>query len=501
MTVVEHLEYIKEQTIRMNAYRFAQNIISWDSAAGGAPKSGIDKKSQYAGILAGESFKIMTEEKFMNSVKEAFNSLDAIDSIEDRAMVREWNRTIERMSKIPEKEYTEFVELVSKTEVIWEEAKQKSDFNMFVPYYESIFSYLKKFAEYYGYKEHPYDALIEDFEPGMTVKELDKFFGELRAEIVPLLKDIKAKQLIDNENIDFINREVSKEKQKNLGEFLLNTIRYDKEKGMVAESEHPFTNGVSFNDVRITTNYDLNNFTASFYSLAHEGGHGIYEQNQSEELEDKGLRDGASAGIHESQSRMYENMFCRSNEFWSFMYPKLNEYTNDAFLDIPLNTFLKGINHVDTSFIRVEADELTYPLHIMIRYEIEKAIMEGALDSKDLSKVWNEKMKEYLGIEPKNDAEGVLQDVHWAAGLFGYFPSYALGNAFAAQFVYYMKKDFDVSADLEKGDFSRINQWLKNKIHQFGKVYLPMELIEKATGEKFNPSYYIKYLKEKYSSI
>lgn len=496
MTLIEQLEFIKEQTIRMNAYKFAQNTISWDSAAGGAPKSGIEKKSQYAGILAGESFRIMTDEKFMSAVKEAYANLDKIEFIEDKAMVREWNRTIERMSKIPENEYTDFVELVSKTEVIWEEAKQNSDFNMFVPYYESIFGYLRKFADYYGYKEHPYDALLEDFEPGMTVKQLDDFFGQLKAEIVPLLKEIKSKN--SNENMEFINREISKEKQKNLGEFLLDTIKYNRKNGLVAESEHPFTNGISFNDVRITTNYDLHNFTASFYSLAHEGGHGIYEQNQSEELEDRGLRDGASAGIHESQSRMYENMFCRSKEFWSFMYPKLNQYTDGVFSDISLKELLKAINHVDTSFIRVEADELTYPLHIMVRYEIEKAIMEGTLEVKDLSKVWNEKMKEYLGIEPKNDAEGVLQDVHWAAGLFGYFPSYALGNAFAAQFVHYMKKDFDIASDLENGDFSRINKWLKEKIHQFGKVYLPMELIEKATGEPFNPSYYTEYLKEKY---
>lgn len=501
MSLSEHLNYIKAHTIRMNAFRYAQNIMSWDSAAGGAPKAGIEKKSQYAGILAGESFKLLTEEKFMKAVAEAYKEMSNIDSIEDQAMVREWYRSIERMTKIPETEYTAFVELCSKSEIIWEEAKEKSDFNMFLPYYTEIFEYLKKFAEYYGYEKHPYDALLEDFEPGMTVDELDKFFSELRAEIVPLLKEIemaKSKQAFDE---SFLNRYVAIEAQEKLGDKILKTIGFDLDRGMVAESEHPFTNGVSFNDVRITTNYDEHYFTSSMYSLAHEGGHGIYEQNQTEALEDRGLRDGASAGIHESQSRMYENMFCRNENFWKFMYPQLNELLEGIFNDITELDFIRGINQVKASLIRVEADELTYPLHVMVRYEIEKDIMTGKIAIENLPEIWNQKMEDYLGIKPSNDAEGVLQDVHWAAGLFGYFPSYALGNAFAAHFVHYMKQSFDVEGDLAKGDFTRINQWLKEKIHQHGKTYLPMELIEKATGEPFNPKYYTAYLKEKYSKI
>lgn len=501
MTLTEKLAYIKEQTMKRNAYGYISGLIGWDSAATGSPKKGYEKKYQYAGILAGEAYKITTDPQLREVVFSAAESMAEIEDVRERAMVREWKKSIERMEKIPKEEYTAYVELLGKSEMHWETAKAENDFDGFASYFEEIFNYQRKFAEYYGYEGHPYNALLEDFEPGMTVEKLDRFFSELRAEVVPLLKQITEAKAKHPETFGFMNRPVGKDLQDQFSRRLLNHIQYDLEKGMLAESEHPFTNGLSQQDVRITTHYMIENFASAIFSTAHEGGHGIYEQQQDEALEDMGLRNGASSAIHESQSRMYENVFGRSKEFWTCLYPELQNLYGDALSDVTLEDFHRAINTVEASLIRIEADELTYPLHIMVRYELEKALVENKIEIKDLSKAWNEKMEAYLGITPPSHSLGVLQDVHWPAGLVGYFPSYALGNAYAAQMLHYMKKDFDVFADLEKGDFTAIHKWLGEKVHFHGMVYSPDELIERATGEGFNPSYYVAYLKEKYTAI
>lgn len=501
MNVEKQLAYIKEQTMKKNAYGYVSGLIGWDSAATNSPKMGYDKKYQYAGILAGEEYKITTDPALKMAVLEAAQSMADIEDVRDRAMVREWKKTIERMEKIPKEEYTAYVELLGKSEMVWETAKEENDFDSFKTYYQQIFDYQKKFAEYYGYEGHPYNALLEDFEPGMTVEKLDIFFKELREEVVPLLKQIIKAKAANPEAFAFINRPVAKDKQDQFSRQLLNHIKYDLERGVLAESEHPFTNGLTQHDVRVTTHYVEDNFASAIFSTTHEGGHGIYEQQQDETLEDRGLRNGASAAIHESQSRMYENIFGRSIEFWKPLYPEMQSLFGDALTDVDLESYHRAINMVEASLVRVDADELTYPLHIMVRYELEKALLEGKIAIDDLSKAWNEKMVEYLGIEPPSHSLGVLQDVHWAAGLVGYFPSYALGNAYAAQILHYMKKDIDVFGDLEKGNFERIHKWLGEKIHQHGLVYLPEELIERATGESFNPKYYVRYLKEKFGEV
>lgn len=501
MTVEKHLEYIKEQTMKQNAYGYVSGLIGWDSAATQSPKKGYDKKYQYAGILAGESYKIVTDPELRTAVFEAAAQMDTISDIRDRAMVREWKKTIERMEKIPKEEYIAFVELLGKSEMDWEAAKENNDFEGFKDTYGKIFETLRKFADYYGYKEHPYDALIEDFEPGMTVAKLDVFFSELRAEVVPLLQKIMEAKKNKPEDFEFITRFVAKDKQDQISRMILNHIGYDLERGILAESEHPFTNGLTQHDVRITTHYMENNFMSAIFSTAHEGGHGIYEQQQDETLEDRGLRNGASSAVHESQSRMYENVFGRSIEFWKPLYGKLQETYSPALDGVAIENFHRAINTVEPSLIRIEADELTYPLHIMVRYELEKDLLTGKIKVDELSIKWNEKMEEYLGVIPPNVASGVLQDVHWAAGLVGYFPSYALGNAYAAQLLVYMKKDFPVFEDLERGDFTRIHKWLGEKVHYHGLVYGPEELIQKATGEAFNPKYYVEYLKDKFAQI
>lgn len=501
MVLSEQLALIKEQTMLKNAYSYVSGLIGWDSAATSSPKKGYEKKYQYAGLLAGEAYRIVTNSELKKAVMHCASYMEDLADPKDRAMVREWAKTITRMEKIPKEEYTAYVELLGKSEMAWENAKADNDFDGFKHYFKTIFDYQRKFAAYFGYEDHPYDALLEDFEPGMTVKALDQFFTELKAEIVPLLSKIQEAKAKRPEDFEFLKRTVEPSAQEKFSIKLLEHIRFDLTRGMLAESEHPFTNGLSAKDVRITTHYMPNHFTSAIFSTAHEGGHGIYEQEQPQDLEDYGLRGGASSAIHESQSRMYENVFGRSIEFWKPLYETLQSLYAPALDDVSIEVFHRSINTVEPSLIRIEADELTYPLHIMVRYELEKALIEDKIDIDHLSEAWNEKYEAYLGIKPPNHSQGVLQDVHWPAGLVGYFPSYALGNAYAAQLLHYMKKDFDVFGDLEKGDFSQIHQWLGERVHQHGLCYLPDELIVKATGEAFNPSYYVQYLKEKYTKI
>ena len=291
------------------------------------------------------------------------------------------------------------------------------------------------------------------------------------------------------------------EEQKKLSMEVIKKIGFDLNKGRLDESVHPYTIEFSSKDVRITTNYHEDDITYALYSSIHEAGHGIYEQNISEKLKDTGLMTGVSMGIHESQSRMYENILCRSYEFLVYLLPVINKHFHQ-FNNVRIEEFYKAINKVTPSLIRTEADELTYSLHIIIRYEIEKAIFNDEVTVDELPYLWNKKYKEYLGIEPKNDKEGILQDLHWADGSFGYFPSYALGNIYGAQIIHkFLKDDPKILESLKEGDFQKINKKLKETIHVYGSVYEPKDLIKKATNEELNIKYYVQYLRNKYSNI
>ena len=331
----------------------------------------------------------------------------------------------------------------------------------------------------------------------MNVKKLDKFFEELKKEIVPLLKDIKENKRDFQKKIKF---QVSEFEQRLFSEEVLKYIGFDLERGVLSESAHPFTLTVNKDDVRLTTRYLEELPFSSVFSIIHEGGHGMYEQGVAEELKDTILSDGASMGIHESQSRFYENVIGRSKEFWCGVLGK-SKFKYDKLSELSLEEIYKGINEVSPSLIRVEADELTYSLHIMVRYEIEKGILSGEYLIKDLPKIWNDKMYEYLGVTPKTDSEGVLQDVHWSCGLIGYFPSYALGNVYSLQILNAMKKDINIEGALERGELKIIREWLKEKIHRYGKLKTPKEIMLSVTGEELNPVYYIEYLKNKYKNI
>ena len=482
---------------KKRALEHSMSLIQWDLETE-APKLAIAKASEVLGILSGDVYALATSPEMDNYLKTLEKNLNELNEIEKK-VVTECRKEYLKLVKIPKNEYEEYSILVAKAQSVWEESKKSNDFSLFKPYLEKLIETNKRFINYRGFDEHPYDTLLDDYEPGMTVKKLDEFFGVLKSEIVPLLKKIQDSRVIIESS--FLNLDYDMEKQKEFSKFLAEYIGFDFNRGILKESVHPFTLNFDKNDVRITTHYAKKNILASIYSTIHEGGHAIYEQGIGEDLYNTILGSGVSMGVHESQSRFYENLVGRSQEFWKPIYGKLVELFPDNLKDIDLNSFFKAINRVENSLIRIEADELTYSLHIMIRYEMEKDIFQNDIDIDELPELWNKKVKNYLGIDVKNNSEGILQDVHWSAGLFGYFPSYALGNAYASQIFDTMKNDLDVELNLENGELHKIKAYLNENLHRFGKLKDPNELIKNFSGEELNAKHFTDYLKRKFSEI
>lgn len=488
------LDELDQLLKRSRAYGHAISMIHWDMETE-APEKALERASEVLGVLSEAAFENFVNPKTKELLDYLNENFDKLDEIRQKSLVKltkEYNKEV----KIPKELISEYESLKAKAQAVWSKAKESGKFEDFAPYLEKLVDFNLKFIDLRGYEGHPYNTLLDDYEPGMTVEKLDEFFDYLREHLVPVIKVGLEKS--KNINDDFLNESYDINKQKELSKFVAEYMNFDFSKGLLKESVHPFTLNFGKNDVRITTHYYENNITSAIFSTLHEGGHGLYEQNIADNITDTPLGEGSSMGIHESQSRIYENVFGRSYELWKGLYPKLQELF-PRFNEVSLENFHKGINKASASFIRVEADELTYSLHVMIRYEIEKLIFNKEVDVKDLPKIWNEKIKEYLGLDVPNNSLGILQDVHWSCGLFGYFPSYALGNAYASQIEVQMRKDMDLDKALLDGDFNSINKYLTDKIHKYGSSLKPNELMEKLTGEDLNPKYFVDYLKNKYN--
>jgi len=497
MTKQAALDLLLGKIKESKSFHLALALIHWDAMVTGVPTKSYAARGAAEGWLSMETFKRMMAPETL----EAIETLEAHDSElteTERAMTRIAGRTYRKAKAIPPEELGAFRALVSESNQVWEKAREKRDYEMMLPYYEKIVTYQRKLCDLYGYEKHPYDALLDDYEIGANVEMLDGFFAALRKEIVPLLKDITN----SGGEAEEITGKFAIEKQKELMPWLTDFTGYDRTRGKVGEVEHPFCLTINRNDVRITTKYHEDNLLSSIYSIIHECGHGIYEQNMSEELEPYALADCASMGMHESQSRLYENMIGRSRTFAERLLPNLQEKF-DFFKNWDTDTLYRAVNIARPSLIRIEADELTYSLHIMVRYELEKSLIEGNIKAANLPTLWADKYEEFLGIRPQNLAEGVLQDVHWSAGLFGYFPSYAVGTAYGAQMMNTIrtKAGIDVDAAIKKEDLTPITNWLRENIHSQGSIHLPNDLLKRATGETFNPQYYVNYLKEKFTGI
>lgn len=491
------LEKLKEYITKLEYLNSTIAVLSWDAMVN-TPKQGKAYRGELLGYLSGEYYKLITDNQVIEFI-DYFNTQKNLDEI-TKAMVKKIEKDYNEIKKIPEDMYKQYSIDASNSSAAWEEAKNANDFSIFKPHLKKMVDYKKKFVDYLGYKDNKYDTLLDMFEPGMTVKKLDEVFSEVRDAIVKLLKKIEISKV--DVSSDFFTKEFSKKDQEEFSKFVLSKMNYDfEDRGRIDESEHPFTTNFGKNDVRITTHYYENDFRSALFGCIHEAGHAIYEQNISDDLKGTGLAEGASMGIHESQSRFYENIIGRSKEFWSYFYPEAQKRFHQ-FDGISVEEFYKGINKVEPSLIRIEADELTYSLHIIIRYELEKMLINDELKVEELPEAWNNKYREYLGVEPKSDMEGVLQDMHWSDGSFGYFSSYALGNLYGAQMFNVMKKDIpDMDIQLSKGNMDNIFNWLAENVHKHGAVYKPEELIEKITGKELKAKYFIQYLNEKYSEI
>ena len=471
-------------------------LLHWDQRTH-LPEKGHPARAEVIGKLAKMVFELSTSDALGHYLEE-LEKRDDLSEL-DRASVRVVGRDYRRYKAIPPDLFEEFAIARAESETAWEKARAESDFAAFRPHLEKMVDYSRRFAEYFGYEENPYDALIEEYEPGMTAAQLAGIITPLRERLVPFIK-----RLVEDgtrPRTDFISGEYAEDGQRQLSLRALEAIGYDFSAGRLDTTVHPFTIGVGPGDVRVTTRFLPDDPFSGLYSSIHEGGHALYEQGIPDELRWTGLDDGASMGIHESQSRMWENMVGRGRPFWEYFAPLAGEVF-PAFAKVSPEEIYRAVNVVEPSLIRVEADEVTYNLHIMLRFELEEGLINGRIAVSDLPELWNEAMDRYLGVVPEDDAHGVLQDVHWSGGMFGYFPSYMLGNLYAAQLYAKAQEEIpDLEGKFAAGDFSPLLSWLREKIHRFGKIYDPVDLLERATGEKPDPNYFVDYVIRKYSAV
>lgn len=475
----------------------ALTLFSWDTETL-APQDAVDMTSQILGSLSEQAQKASTDP----NIGVLLNELGDGEGLSEaqRADIKLIRKEYEDLALIPTEEYVDYTMLQSRAVVIWTKAKKTDSYEAFLPTLKELIAYKKKFA---GYKQKDgmsiYDTMLNDFEEGFTTKELDKFFAQLKDTIVPLLKRVVEKN--DSIDTEFISRTYPADKQEALSRFFAAYIGFDFNRGVLAQSEHPFTSGFHNHDVRITDHFYENKLDSAIFSALHEGGHGIYEQDIPDELTMTPSGCSMSMGIHESQSRFYENMVGRSEHFWKPLYARLKEAFQKQLEDVSVDKFVRAINKAEPSLIRTESDELTYCLHIMIRYELEKRFIDGDLKPERLADEWRALYKEYLGVEPQTLSEGILQDIHWAQGAFGYFPSYAIGNAIGAQIYHQMRKDLDFDTLLEEERLDVIHEYLRTRVHVYGASKSARDILKELTGEDFNPAYYTEYLKEKYERL
>lgn len=480
------------------AYQTALTLFEWDNETL-APEQAGAYTARVQGVLAASYQEVLTGPELKGLISACEQESGAEENPEKQAVLREIKEEAEQLECIPPKEYRAYQELVAESARIWARAREEKNFQAFAPTLEKIIFWQKTFAGYRAKKgQRLYDVMLDSYEKGFGMKELDEFFGLLKKELVPLLHQVMESPVRISD--EFLTGDYPEDRQRELAEYLAEYVGFDFRKGVLAESAHPFTTSLHNHDVRITTHYK-NSLDSSLFSVIHESGHAIYEMGIEDRLTQTPAGQGASMGMHESQSRFFENILGRSEAFWIPVYGKVKELFGEQLRGIGREQFVRAINRVHPGLIRTEADELTYSLHVLVRYELEKALIEEDLPVEQLPRLWADKYEEYLGIRPENDGEGVLQDIHWAQGSFGYFPSYALGSAFGAQMYASMKKEMDADQMLEEGRLGEIREYLRLHVHRFGKVKTSRQILQDMTGEDFRPQYYVDYLKEKYGRL
>lgn len=490
-----------ETAEKIHYFSMLSSLSGWDMQTM-MPEEALQTRSEVAGFMAGETHRLMSDphlDEALQALQEA-REKGKIGAHEARSVAL-FERQMKKIKKIPEDRFRAFHMLVSRGESIWRKARAANDFSSFEPLLTEIVSLSREMIDYLGYAEHPYDALLDDYEPGLTVKRLDSLFPPLREGLIQLLQKIQGStHAPDTSRVQGTFAEAGQEQ---ISRRVSERLGFNYRRGRLDRSAHPFTVGVHPTDVRITTRYLAHDPFSSLYSTVHEAGHGMYEQNLPLALERyPGLMAAASMGVHESQSRFFENMIGRSYGFWRYVLPLYQEAFPDVFKGLEAEAVFRIVNASRPSLIRVEADEVTYNLHIMLRYELEKALMEKTIEVRDLPELWRVKMEAYLGIRPETDTDGVLQDVHWSAGLFGYFPSYTLGNIYAGQLYAALRQDLpDLEEHLAKGAWEGPLQWMKTHIHRHGALLDPLPLIEQASGVSLSIEPLLNYLEEKMARV
>ena len=487
--------YREKQELIKN-YNYAIFILNYDLETI-CPKKDKRRSSDVTNYFYKEIINITNSDEYYNLLKDIIDNPTSASEVELMAINKEFN-DLTKMRKIPNDVLFEGIEISSKAGLSWEAARDSLDYTKFENDLFQLVQHNKKVISFLEDKYHGYDVLLDDMEDDFTIEKYDEFFSLLEKEILPLMKKILKLPKLYNEKLKYVKFDI--DKQKKLTKEICDLMGYTNDVGYIGETIHPFTSGNNINDVRTTTRYDEKLLFSNLYSVMHEVGHALYELQNNSEFSETVLMGGASCALHESQSRFYENMLGRSREFISFIYPLLKKYFSDELKDFTLDDIFYYCNDVTSQFTRTEADELTYPFHVLIRYKIEKLLFTNKISTNEIDKVFNELMYEYFEITPKNKLEGCFQDVHWSGG-FGYFPTYALGSAISAQIYHYMEKEIDIKNDMLKGDFKNINNWLKEHVHKYGASKKNLEIIKLATKEEFNPKYYIDYLTNKFKKI
>ena len=499
MSLESDLNELRHKLTETSTLENVEALAGWDQATY-MPHGAAEERGEQMGALAAIIHEKRTSDELGSLLEELAPLAEQMDpDSDDASLIRVARHDFLKEKKVPIDWVTEFAQATSVGQTAWETAKATNDFELFRPHLEHILELKKAYTGFFRPFEHPYDALLDDFEPGMKTSEVIAIFNQLRPAQIALLRAIQERPAPDDH---FLNGDFPQANQWNLTLEALRLIGFDFDRGRQDYSVHPFTTSLGPNDVRITTRIDPHDPLSALLSSIHEGGHALYDQGYPVSLRRTPLAEGASLGVHESQSRLWENCIGRSLPFWTFFYPRFQSAYAPQFDGISLDDFYHALNKVTPSFIRTEADEATYNLHIMLRFDLELELLEGKLAVSDLPKAWGERSREYLGITPPDDSHGVLQDVHWSGGMFGYFPTYALGNVISAQLWETAHKDIpDLDEQIRQGHLGVLVEWLRLHVHRFGRKFEPQELVRRATGSRIDPSPYLRYLQGKYGEL
>ena len=483
-----------------NLLNSCASVLAWDERTY-MPRQGAAHRAEQMALLARLAHEMWTAPRVGRLLDDVEGSALVRDKESVPAVnVREIRRVHDRAMKLPKALVEELARVTSQAQGIWQEARQANDFATFLPWLEKIVALKRQEADAIGFKDSPYDALLDEYEPGATTAEIAKVFAGLREELAPLLAAIQASGRKPRRQL--LEREYPVEKQQAFGQEVAAAIGFDFEAGRLDTTTHPFCSGIGPGDCRITTRYNLHHFNESFFGILHEAGHGLYEQGLNPEHACTPMGSPVSLGIHESQSRLWENQVGRGRAFWEHFFPRARKTFPEALRRVSLDDFLFAINDVRPSFIRVEADEGTYNLHIILRFELEQALLAGDLKPADVPAAWNENFRRSFQLTPPTDTQGCLQDIHWSMGGLGYFPTYTLGNLYAAQFMERARRDLgDVDAQFRKGDFGSLKGWLNERIHRPGQRWRAPDLCQKVTGKPLSHKPLLSYLRSKYAPM